>query len=455
MATFTQIDRAKAWLDKTGLKQTNQPLYQIILVLIDTLRQAQIEINTAAASGGGTGSGITALSGDVVATGPGAAVATIQPNVVTYAKIQQVTGARLLGNPTGSTANVDEISLGDNLEFDGNVLESVQPGGSIGLDHDLLSATHPDTDPAEPQIGDLIRAVEGAAFDGVYYYYVVMMNLAISSPMGVYAGYMPGYDNLLTAPVSEGYTAYPWTLAVPEPTETWISQGNITAYVRVLVENDAFGIYGYYNALTPGQYPTPDPGDYAGYTPPEFELVPTEDPALPDSGAIWQRMPIATDGDVLTLVDGLPEWVTPDPITYPDQSWQDIPFDAADFTASGGTTPTWTVSAGNVERWQKQYSYNSLGTVVAVRYALYLRDTTVGGTAPDQLQIAIPEIIIGRFAISCGLQENVVAQFDAFVEYNDGVSTTQLTINKVGGAVFDTTAGETFVGFEISAVLAP
>lgn len=54
---------------------------------------------------------LTGLSGDVTTSGSGAAVATIQPNVVSYAKMQQVTANRLLGNPTGSTANIAEIAL--------------------------------------------------------------------------------------------------------------------------------------------------------------------------------------------------------------------------------------------------------------------------------------------------------------------------------------------------------
>jgi len=41
---------------------------------------------------------------------------------VTYAKIQEVTAERLLGNPTGSTANPSEISLGSGLGFSGSTI---------------------------------------------------------------------------------------------------------------------------------------------------------------------------------------------------------------------------------------------------------------------------------------------------------------------------------------------
>lgn len=43
---------------------------------------------------------------------------------VTYGKIQNVTAARLLGNPTGSAASPSEISLGAGLAFSGSVLSA-------------------------------------------------------------------------------------------------------------------------------------------------------------------------------------------------------------------------------------------------------------------------------------------------------------------------------------------
>lgn len=61
------------------------------------------------------GSYITALTGDVTATGPGSVAATIGVNKVTYAKMQQASKVTLLGNPTSSTANIEEIVLGAGL----------------------------------------------------------------------------------------------------------------------------------------------------------------------------------------------------------------------------------------------------------------------------------------------------------------------------------------------------
>lgn len=62
----------------------------------------------------GAGSGITQLTGDVVAgPGSGSQVATIQPAAVTYAKIQSVTNARVLGNVSGSAHAPMELTAAD------------------------------------------------------------------------------------------------------------------------------------------------------------------------------------------------------------------------------------------------------------------------------------------------------------------------------------------------------
>lgn len=54
---------------------------------------------------------MTALIGDVHATGPGAAVSTIQPNVVTNAKLAQMAAFTIKGNNTGSTANAADVLM--------------------------------------------------------------------------------------------------------------------------------------------------------------------------------------------------------------------------------------------------------------------------------------------------------------------------------------------------------
>lgn len=79
---------------------------------------------------GGSVPAITSLTTDVVASGTGAVAATIQPNVVGYSKIQTVGAVSLIGNPTGSTANASEITLGTHCAFTGSVLDCSGGGGS-------------------------------------------------------------------------------------------------------------------------------------------------------------------------------------------------------------------------------------------------------------------------------------------------------------------------------------
>lgn len=59
---------------------------------------------------GGSGSAITSLTTDVVASGPGAAAATIQSNVVSNSKLAQVGAHTYKGNNTGSTANAADVA---------------------------------------------------------------------------------------------------------------------------------------------------------------------------------------------------------------------------------------------------------------------------------------------------------------------------------------------------------
>lgn len=96
MAT-PQLDRLKSQLLASGLQQRDNPTWQVINQLIDFLRQANIAITVLEENGGGSGDGITELTTDVVAVGPGVAVATIQPLAVTTGKIDNlaVTDAKL------------------------------------------------------------------------------------------------------------------------------------------------------------------------------------------------------------------------------------------------------------------------------------------------------------------------------------------------------------------------
>lgn len=89
--------------------------------------------------GGGSG-GITALTGDVTAgPGVGPVAATIAGHAVSYAKMQQAGALTILGNSTGSTANIAEMSAATVRTLLG--LAAVATSASAG---DLTSGTLPD-----------------------------------------------------------------------------------------------------------------------------------------------------------------------------------------------------------------------------------------------------------------------------------------------------------------------
>jgi hypothetical protein len=67
--------------------------------------------------GGGVSDGD---KGDVTVTASGATW-TIDPDVVTFAKMQNITSDRLLGRDTASSGDIEEITLNSTLEFDGSL----------------------------------------------------------------------------------------------------------------------------------------------------------------------------------------------------------------------------------------------------------------------------------------------------------------------------------------------
>ena len=70
----------------------------------------------------GAGSQVITLSGDVSGSGTAGITTTIGANKVTYAKIQQVSGNKILGNPSEILGNVKELALTSGLSLSGNTI---------------------------------------------------------------------------------------------------------------------------------------------------------------------------------------------------------------------------------------------------------------------------------------------------------------------------------------------
>lgn len=82
-----------------------------------------------------SGSYITALTSDVVASGPGSAAATIQPNVVSNTKLAQIPAHSYKGNNTGSTGNAADITstqLTADLNLFSSSLQGLVPSSGGG-----------------------------------------------------------------------------------------------------------------------------------------------------------------------------------------------------------------------------------------------------------------------------------------------------------------------------------
>ena len=173
---------------------------------------------------------------------------------------------------------------------------------------------------------------------------------------------------------------------------------------------------------------------------------------------IWKRLPRGTDGQVLKLVSQIPAWQTLSIPAEPAYPWNDITFNAANFTATGGGgAPTWTVDAGDVARWQYQQFPGNLGVGNNVRIVLYIKTSSVVGVGPPtRLIVTLPFNILGQFAQFISMRENNISINNAAIAYDAGVSANQLYIEKIPfGTAFDVTPNETYISFEVSAVLQP
>lgn len=124
---------------------------------------------TTTVSGNNTGDQTITLTSDVTGSGTGSFTTTIAPNVVTFAKMQQVATARFLGRTTSGTGNVEALTGTQATALLDNFLGDGGSGGTKGLV------------PA-PVSGDASKYLRG---DATYANVVTSVAVSVGSGLGV------------------------------------------------------------------------------------------------------------------------------------------------------------------------------------------------------------------------------------------------------------------------------
>lgn len=88
----------------------------------------------------GTPPAMTSVTGDVVGTGPGATATTIQPNVVSFAKTQQIPAFSVVANPTSSMANETTVACSADGQFVGRAAGALTCTSTIAATSAPLAA---------------------------------------------------------------------------------------------------------------------------------------------------------------------------------------------------------------------------------------------------------------------------------------------------------------------------
>lgn len=96
---------------------------------LDATSSVQTQLNAKQASG----SYITALTGDVTASGPGSSAATIAANVVSNSKLATVATATFKGRTTSGTGNVEDLTATQATALLNSVVGDSGSGGTKGL----------------------------------------------------------------------------------------------------------------------------------------------------------------------------------------------------------------------------------------------------------------------------------------------------------------------------------
>lgn len=258
-----------------------------------TTSNVQTQINNVVAT---ANAAISSLTGDVTASGPGAAASTIAANAVTNAKLAQMASHTFKGNNTGSTANASDLTATQLTAELNNFVGDSGSGGTKGLT------------PA-PAAGDA-AASKFLKADGTW----ATVTSGFANPMTtlgdtIYGGAAGAATRLagnttntrefLTSQGSGGLATAPTLSAlvsgdIPNnAANTTGTASNVTGVVALVnggTGTAAASANAAYNALSP--------------------MTTTGDIEYESATGIASRLPIGSANQVLTVVSGKPAWNT-------------------------------------------------------------------------------------------------------------------------------------------------
>ncbi len=114
-----------------------------------------------------TGSGgiqRSALTGDVVASA-GSGTTTIQNDAVTFAKIQNITSARILGRTTAGSGDAEELSAGTGISISGGQISTSITAYTDEMAQDAVGAALADTSTIDLTYDDATPAITASVID--------------------------------------------------------------------------------------------------------------------------------------------------------------------------------------------------------------------------------------------------------------------------------------------------
>jgi len=128
--TFTAGANSSLTLPASGILATQAGAETLTNKTISGASNTLSNIATTSLTGTLQAAQFPAITGDVTVTA-GTLASTIADNAVTDAKLRQGAANTLVGNPTGSQANVTDITLGSNMSFSSGALQAI--GTLIGV----------------------------------------------------------------------------------------------------------------------------------------------------------------------------------------------------------------------------------------------------------------------------------------------------------------------------------